>query len=343
MSSEWLDHTMMKESSMAQVVVYDEFGEADVLRIVDEPVGGPGAAEIVVRIEAFGINRLDQMMRAGQYPALIRLPHARLGVEGAGTVHAVGAGVDGLSVGDKVIITAVPDADIRGTYAEYVTVPAQRVIGWPDGIDLIGAAALWVSYSTAYGALIEKARTRPGDHILITAASSGVGLAAIQVANQIGAIPLAVTRSPDKKPALLKAGAAAVFPSDTEDVASAAKSYTGGLGVDIILDSVMGPGLAQLAGAAKAGGTLVTVGWLDPRPASFPMGQLTIYPYASFEHTLDPAAVQRIASFLGAGLRSGALQPTVDRVFSFADVAEAHRYLEQGQHIGKIVVTHSSE
>jgi NADPH2:quinone reductase len=325
---------------MAQVVVFDEFGGAEVLRIVDEPISEPGAAELRIKIEAFGVNRLDQMMRAGQYPAPIRLPHARLGVEGTGTVDAIGLGVEGFSVGDKVIITAVPDADIRGTYAEYAIVPANRVIERPEGVDTVGAAALWVSYSTAYGALVEKAAMRPGAHVLITAASSGVGLAAIQIANQIGAVPLAVTRSPDKKDALLNAGAAAVVSSDSEDIATAARSYTDGVGVDIIIDSVMGPGLAQLASAAKFGGTLITVGWLDPRPASFPMNPLTIYRYASFEHTLDPAAVRRIASFLRAGLRSGALRPTVDRVFTFADIADAHRHLEQGQQIGKIVVAH---
>lgn len=324
---------------MARVVVFDEFGGADVLRIVDEPVDEPGAAELRIKIQAFGVNRLDQMMRAGEYPAPIRLPHARLGVEGTGTVDAVGPGVEGFVIGDEVIITAVPDADVRGTYAEYTIVPASRVIPRPDGIDAIGAAALWVSYSTAYGALIEKAAMRPGDHVLITAASSGVGLAAIQIANQLGAVPLTVTRSPDKQDALLRAGAAAVFRSDRDGVAEAARSYTNGVGVDVIVDSVMGPGLAHLASAAKLGGTLVTVGWLDPRPASFPMNPLTIHRYASFEHTLDPASVRRIAAFLSAGLRSGALRPTVDRVFPFADIAEAHRHLEQGQQMGKIVVT----
>lgn len=323
---------------MAQVVVFDEFGDADVLRIVDEPISEPAEGELRVHIDAFGVNRLDQMMRAGQYPGPIQLPHARLGIEGSGTVDAVGPGVEGVSVGDKVLITAVPDADIRGTYAEYAIVPANRVIERPPGLDTIGAAALWVSYSTAYGALIEKAAMRPGDHVLITAASSGVGLAAIQIANQIGAIPLAVTRSSEKEHALLQAGAAAVFTYDSEEIAPAVRSLTGGLGVDIIIDSIMGPGLAQLASAAKFGGTLVTVGWLDSRPASFPMNPLTIFRYASFEHTLDPAAVRRISSFLGAGLRSGALRPTVDRVFPFADVADAHRYLEQGHQMGKVVV-----
>lgn len=324
---------------MAAVVVFDEFGGPDVLRIVDEPVSEPGPGELRVRIEAFGVNRLDQMMRVGESPGPIRLPHARLGVEGTGTVDAVGAGVDGVSIGDEVIITAVPDADVRGTYAEYTIVPAARVIARPDGIDAVGAAALWVSYSTAYGALVEKAGMRPGDQVLITAASSGVGLAAIQIANQIGAVPLAVTRSSDKTEALLNAGAAVVITSDSENVAEAARRHSDGAGVDIIVDSVMGPGLAELAGAAKVGGTLVTVGWLDPRPASFPMMPITIHRYASFEHTLDPVAVRRIASFLAAGLRSQALRPTVDRVFAFTGVADAHRHLEQGRQVGKIVVT----
>ncbi|GAB7070511.1 zinc-dependent alcohol dehydrogenase family protein [Mycobacterium hodleri] len=327
---------------MAQVVVFDEFGSADVLSIVDEPISEPDAAELRVKIQAFGVNRLDQMMRAGEYPAPIRLPRAHLGVEGTGTVDALGPGVEGFSIGDDVIITAVPDADIRGTYAEYVNVPADRVIARPNGLDAVGAAALWVSYSTAYGALVEKAMMRPGDHVLITAASSGLGLAAIQIANQVGAIPLAVTRSPEKTDLLLRAGAAAVFGADATDVAQAARSHTGGAGVDVVVDSVMGPGLAQLATAAKTGGTLVTVGWLDPRPASFPMNPLTIHRYASFEHTLDPAAVRRIAAFLNAGLRTGALRPTVDRVFPFADIADAHRYLERGQQMGKVVVAHPS-
>lgn len=327
---------------MARVVVFDEFGDADVLRIVDESIEDPGPAELRIKIEAFGVNRLDQMMRAGHSPVPIRLPHARLGVEGTGAVDAIGSGVEGFAIGDKVIITAVPNANIRGTYAEYTIVPATRVIARPDAIDEVGAAALWVSYSTAYGALIEKAEMSPADHVLITAGSSGVGLAAIQIANQIGAVPIAVTRSPYKTDSLLRAGAAAVITSNSEDIASAAKDYTNGVGVDVIVDSVMGPGLAQLASAAKMGGTLVTVGWLDPRPASFPTNPLTIHRYASFEHTLDPSAVRRIASFLGAGLRSGAILPTIDRVFPFTAIAEAHRYLEQGQQIGKVVVTHSA-
>lgn len=325
---------------MPRVVVFDETGTPDVLHVVDEPVEEPGPDEVHVRLEAAGVNRLDQLMRSGAYPRPFRLPHARIGCEGTGIVDAVGAGVDTVAVGDPVIITAVPRMDLNGTYGEYTTVPAASLIARPDGLDPVGAAALWVSYSTAYGASIEKAGMRPGDTVLITAASSAVGLAAVQVANQIGAVPVAVSRTGAKRDALLAAGAAAVFAADEQDVPRAVREFTGGTGVDIILDSVMGPGLADLATAARFGGTLVTVGWLDPRPASMPTNApLTIHRYMSFEHVLDPVVVRRMAAFLGAGLRTGALRPTVDRVFALDDVVEAHRHLESGTQIGKIVLT----
>ncbi|MGP3754163.1 zinc-dependent alcohol dehydrogenase family protein [Streptomyces sp. IBSNAI001] len=325
---------------MPRVVVFDRTGAPDVLHLVDEPLDAPGTGEVRIRIEAAGVNRLDQMMRAGHYPGPVRLPHARLGCEGTGTVDAVGPGVEGIAAGDAVIITAVPAMDLNGTYAEHTTVPATSVVPRPAGLDATGAAALWVAYSTAYGALVEKAGTRAGDHVLITAASSAVGLAAIQVARQIGAVPLAVTRTGAKKDALLAAGAEAVIATDRDDVSEAAHRLSGGVGADVILDTVMGPGLADLAKAAKPGGTLVTAGWLDPRPASFPMNwPLTILGYASFEHTLDPTVVRRIAAFLEAGLRTGALRPTVDRVFRLDDIVAAHAYLEEGHQVGKIVVT----
>lgn len=325
---------------MPRAVVFDEFGAPEVLRIVDEPVAKPAAGEVRVKIEAFAVNRLDQMIRSGNSPRPIPVPHARLGVEATGIIDALGPGVEGLGIGDAVIITAIPDLGSNGTYADYTIVPAGRVIARPAGLDVTSAAALWVAYSTAYGALIEKAAIRPGDHVLITAASSSVGLAAIQIANHIGAVPIAVTRRTAKKDSLLTAGAGTVIATDRDDIVEATHRYTGGAGADIILDSVMGPGLAELAKAARQfSGTLVTVGWLDPRPAPFPMYPITMVRYMSFEHTLDNVVVRRMAAFLTAEVRTGALQPTIDRVFGLDDIVEAHRYLEKGQHVGKIVVT----
>jgi NADPH:quinone reductase-like Zn-dependent oxidoreductase len=325
---------------MPRVVIFDETGDPDVLHVVDEPTPEPGPGEVRVRIEAAGINRLDQLMRSGNFPRPFRLPHARLGCEGTGVVDALGPDVAGLAPGDPVIITAVPAMDVDGTYADYTIVPAERLVRRPDGLDAVTAAALWVSYSTAYGGLVEKAGLRPGDRVLITAASSTLGLAAIQIARQLGAVPLAATRTAAKRSALLAAGAEAVFAADEGDVATAARTHLGGDGVDVILDSVMGPGLADLALAARPNGSVVTAGWLDPRPASMPRNApLTIYRYMSFEHTLDPAVVRRMAAAFTAGLRTGALAPTVDRVFPLDDVVAAHRHLERGEHFGKIVLT----
>ena len=116
---------------MPRVVVFDETAAPDMLHIVDEPAGEPAAEEVRIKIEAIGVNRLDELMRVGSSPRPVRLPHARLGCEGTGIVDAVGSGVEGLSVGDAVIITAVPTMDVNGTYAEYTVVPASAVIPRP--------------------------------------------------------------------------------------------------------------------------------------------------------------------------------------------------------------------
>ncbi|WP_244938938.1 zinc-dependent alcohol dehydrogenase family protein [Actinomadura madurae] len=321
--------------------MFDEFGGPEVMHVVEEQVVEPAAGEVRVRIEAFAVNPLDQMMRSGSSPAIVPLPHARLGVEGTGVIDAVGAEVAGLRIGDPVIIAAIPDASVRGSYAEYTTLPASRVVARPAGLGITEAAAIWVAYSTAYGALIEKARMRPGDHVLITAASGGVGRAAMQIANQIGAVPIAITRHTAKKDELSAAGAAAVIATDHMDVIEAVGHHTGGTGADIVLDVVMGPGQQDLSKAARPGGTLVAAGFLDPRPTSFPASTpLTIFGYRSFEHTLDPVVVKRMAAFLNAGVRLGALAPAIDKVFVLDDIVEAHRHLENGLHAGrKIVVT----
>jgi NADPH:quinone reductase-like Zn-dependent oxidoreductase len=325
---------------MARAVVFDEIGGPEVLKIIDIPVADPGPGQVRVKVEAFGINRADQMMRSGVYAYLPQFPHARLGVEAAGVVDALGDGAAGLKPGQEVVVTAVPHMDLDGTYAQYVNLPASTVIPRPGGQGAVEAAATWIAYATAYGALVEKAGLRAGDHVLITAASSAVGLAAIQVANRVGAVPVAVTRGPGKRETLLGTGARHVIVSSEQDTVEAVRELTVGAGADIILDSVAGPGLPELAKAARSGGTIVMTGWLDTRPALLPMSwPLTVIGYVNFEHTLDPAAVARIAAFLDSGLRSGALSPAVSKVFPFDQVADAHRYLESGSQLGKVVVT----
>jgi NADPH:quinone reductase-like Zn-dependent oxidoreductase len=326
---------------MPRVVVFDEFGGPEVMHVVEEPVVEPGAGEVRVRIEAFAVNPLDLMMRSGTSPAPVPLPHARLGVEGTGVVDALGPDVTDLEVGDPVILAAIPDATVRGSYAEYTTLPASQVFARPAGLGIAEAAAIWVAYSTAYGALVEKAGMRPGDRVLVTAASGAVGRAAMQVANQIGAVPIAVTRHTAKRDDLLASGAAAVIATDKADVGEAVRRHTGGTGADIVLDMVMGPGQHDLLEATRPGGTLVAAGFLDPRPTPVPsQAPVTIFSYRSFEHTLDAVVVNRMAAFLNAGVRLGALRPAIAKVFGLDEVVQAHRHLAEGLHGGrKVIVT----
>jgi NADPH:quinone reductase-like Zn-dependent oxidoreductase len=320
---------------MARVVAFDEFGGPDVLHLIDTDPGEPGPGEVRVRIEAFAINPLDLMTRAGTSPAPVALPGARLGVEGTGFVDAIGAGVTDLTPGAAVIIAALPDAVVNGSYAEYVTLPASRLLLRPPALTVPDAAAIWVGYSTAYGALIEAAGMQAGDRLLVNAASGSVGRAAIQLARTVGAEPIAVTRERAKRADLLAIGASAVVATDEEDLVAAVRRHTDGAGADIVLDLVTGPGQQELAAAARPGASLIAAGFLDLRPA--PGDGPAFERYMSFAHTLDPAVVARMAAHLGAHLDE--LRPRVGEVLTMDHVAEAHRQVEQGAGTGKVVVT----
>lgn len=324
---------------MPRVIVFDEFGGPDVMHVVDEPVPTPATGEVRVRIEAFAVNPLDLMMRAGTSPAPVPLPHARLGVEATGIVDAVGSEVTGISIGTPVVLTAVADAAARGTYAEYTTVPASCVIPRPGELDVADAAGIWVAFSTAYGALVETAAMRRGHRVLINAATGAVGRAAIQVACEVGAVPIALTRNSANEDDLLNVGAAAVVAADRDNLVEAVRYHTDGDGVDIVLDLVAGPGQRQLWEAARPGATLMAAGFLDPRPSSTPIGAVTVHRYKGFVHTLDPEVVARMATFLADGLRRGGLRPTIGTVLTLDEVADAHRLVENGTHRGKVVLT----
>lgn len=326
---------------MSRAIVVDEFGGPEVLRIVDEPVDAPAAGEVGVRIEAFAVNPLDAMMRSGTSPGPVPLPHAHLGIEGTGTVDALGADVSGFRIGDPVILTAVTDPARRGTYAEHITVPATALIARPAELDVVEAAAIWVAFSTAYGALVEVAAMQPGDRVLISGASGAVGRSAMQIARQLGAVPIAITRHAAKAEELLAAGAARVIATDHEDVVPTVREMTGGAGADIVLDLVRGPGQQELLRAARPGATLVAAGYLDARPTP-PPGQTTVrvVGYRGFDLLADPAVAERMEAFLADGVRRGTLRPAIDRVVPLDEVVEAHRRADEGLHGGrKIVLT----
>ncbi|MFD8033143.1 zinc-dependent alcohol dehydrogenase family protein [Streptomyces sp. NPDC059717] len=327
---------------MARLVQFDRLGGPEVLTLRHVEVGTPGAGEVRIRVDAIGLNRAEIMYREGAYFDRPAFP-STLGYEAAGVVEAVGEGVDGLAEGDPVAVVPAFLQSEYGTYGDHVVVPAAAVVPRPANLDPVRAAAVWMAYITAYGPLIESGRVRPGDHVLITAASSSVGLAAIQIARHIGAIPVATTRGSGKRQRLLDAGAAHVIVTDEEDLPARVKEITGGEGVRLAFDPVAGPGVETVALAIAPGGSLVVYGALDPRPTPLPNAhsypELTSSTYTLFTITKNPERLRRAVAFINAGLASGSFNPVVDRTFDLADIVEAHRYMAANGQVGKIVVT----
>ncbi|KGM35196.1 zinc-dependent alcohol dehydrogenase family protein [Inquilinus limosus] len=328
---------------MARIVRIHELGGPEVLRIDEVEVPPPGPGEIRLRVKAIGLNRAESMFRTGYYPESPNFP-ARLGYEAAGVVEALGPGVTGFAVGDGVSI--VPPLSITrwGSYGEIANVPAEVTVKHPASLSWTEAAAVWMQYVTAYGALIEIAGLGRGDAVLINAASSSVGLAAIQIANRIGAVSIAATRTAAKAAALRDAGAAHVIVTGEEDLAARARTITGGTGVRAVFDPVAGPGVTALAEALGHGGILIEYGALSPEPTPFPLFPalvkgLAVRGYQYKEIVSDPARLDRAKRFIVEGLADGSLKPVIDRVFPLDQIVEATRYLEANQQIGKIVIT----
>ncbi|WP_067489230.1 zinc-dependent alcohol dehydrogenase family protein [Actinomadura hibisca] len=329
---------------MARTVRFHEHGGPEVLRLEDVEVGEPGPGELAIRVEAIGLNRAETLFRSGNYIEPVRRFPARLGTEAAGVVEAVGADVTGFEAGQRISVVPSFSMNDYGVYAERAIVPAAAVVHRPEGVGAVEGAAVWMPYVTAYGALVEVGGMSAGDTVVLTAASSSVGLAAIQIARRVGAVPIATTRTRAKKDALLKAGAAEVIVTDEEDVASRVLDLTAGRGAEFVFDSVAGPGVLDLAKAVAPGGTLFLYGMVSGLPTPYPgfelgMPALNMRTYTIHETTRDPERLRRAAAFVNSGLSSGAFQPVVDRTFDLAETAEAHRYMEAGNQIGKIVIT----
>src|SRR4051812_19963992 len=198
---------------MATVVRFHELGSPDVLRLEDLEVPPPGPVEVKIKVEAIGLNRAELAFRAGRYLERPKLP-SRLGYEAAGTVMAVGEAVKGFAPGERVgVIPAFSMAEYA-TYGEEILVPAHAVVKCPPDVTSTTFAAVWMQYLTAYGGLIDIGALQPGEHVLITAASSSVGLASIELALAAGAIPIATTRTGAKREALLRAGARHVIATE---------------------------------------------------------------------------------------------------------------------------------
>ncbi|AWN14813.1 zinc-dependent alcohol dehydrogenase family protein [Salinisphaera sp. LB1] len=327
---------------MTRAVRIHETGHADVLKIEDVTVGEPGEGEVRIKVEAIGLNRAEVMFREGAYLESPNLP-AGMGYEGAGVVEAVGPGVSDFAEGDAVAVAPAFSMNAYSMYAESTIVPAYALTARPAGLDAIQSAAVWMAYLTAYGALVEFGQLQAGEAVLIPAASSSVGLAAIQIANHIGATPIAMSRTNAKVEQLKQAGAAHVIVSESQDIAGETMRLTNNAGARIVFDPVAGSTVNDLAAAMSPGGTLFLYGALANQPTPFPLftalgKALTLRGYTVLEIFADRDAFARGKRFVFDGIAAGTLEPTVDQVFGFDDIVAAHRYMESNQQFGKIVV-----
>jgi NADPH:quinone reductase-like Zn-dependent oxidoreductase len=328
---------------MSRVVRFHETGGPEVLKIEDLDVRPPGPGEVRIAVKALGLNRAEAMFRSGRYLEEPK-PPTRLGYEAAGTIEAIGSGVEGFQIGDAVSTIPAFSISEHGVYGELAIVPARAVVKHPASLSWTEAAAIWMQYATAYGAVIGIADLKAGDTILIPAASSSVGIAAIQIANLIGATPIALTRKSNKRGALLELGAKHVIATEEQDLVAEVMKLTGGKGARVVFDPVGGPTVEKLVAAMAQYGILFLYGALSTDPTPLPLFEvlgkmLTIRGYMLLEFTTDPRKLEPMKKFIVDGLTSGKLKPIIAKTFPLDQIVEAHRYLESNAQIGKIVVT----
>ncbi len=329
---------------MPKVVRFHHTGDADVLQLDELPMPDALSREVVLNVEAFGLNRAEIMFRRGEYPQYEPELPSTIGYEAAGTVAAVGADVTAFKIGDRV--STIPSFKMGRywSYGEVARVPEHAVAFYPERLSATEGAAIWMPYVTTYGALVEYGKLEAGEHIVITAASSSVGIAAMQMAKALGAIPIAVTSNPNKRDFIVAQEPAHIIVSSTEDVAARILAITDNKGADMIFDPVSGPSVADLCRATAYQGRLFIYGRLEPEPTPFNVGLglakgLTMRGYSLFEVVNFPDVFERARQHVYDGLDRGAYQPVIDSTFPLERVADAHRHMASNTQKGKIVVT----
>jgi NADPH:quinone reductase-like Zn-dependent oxidoreductase len=328
---------------MSRIIKFAKSGGPEVLEFIETQVAAPGPAEVRIKVKAIGLNRAESMWRNDAYTEPVKYP-AGLGYEAAGIVDAVGAVVTGFAVGDAVNVIPSFSMNQYATYGEVIIVPAYAVVKHPSSLSFEQAASAWMMFVTAYGALIEDAKVGKGDFVLIPAASSSVGLAAIQLSNYARATPIALTRTSAKKQQLLEAGAAHVIATDEVDLVQEVMRLTDNKGARVAFDPVGGPNFPKLISALAFQGIVYIYGALaegdTPMPVLAMIAKMPVIKghniwLTTGDETRRKAAVEYVLK----GLENGALKPVIDRTFKFDEMVEAHRYLEQSGQFGKIVVT----
>ncbi len=316
-----------------------EPGEPDVLVPVERPTPVPGSGDVLIKVAAAGVNRPDVMQRRGKYPpppGASDIP----GLEVAGTVDQIGPDVTGWKIGDAVCALVA-----GGGYAEYCVAPAPQCLPVPRGLDLVSAAAIPETFFTVWTNVFERGRLDAGESILVHGGSSGIGTTAIQLARARGARVFATAGSPEKCTACEQLGAERAINYKDTDFLEAVRAATGGRGVDVVLDMVGGEYFARNIDALAVEGRLVEIATLRGAKAELTIPTIMQRRLTITGSTLRARSVAEKGAIARAVhthvwplLESGAVKPIVYKTFPLQHAADAHRVMEAGIHIGKLVL-----
>ena len=315
------------------------FGPPEVLKIAERPDPFPAPGEILIDVAAAGVNRPDVIQRYGKYPpppGASDLP----GLEVAGTVAALGAGVSGWSVGDPVCALLA-----GGGYAERAAVPHEQCLPIPKGLTAIQAAAIPETFFTVWTNVFQRGKLTAGETILIHGGTSGIGTTAIQLAKAFGARVFATAGSDDKGAAMRKLGADEAFNYRTQDWVAAGKRVTGGEGVNLILDIVGGDYIARNLDLLSVEGRLIQIAFLKSPKAEVDFSLLMRKRCTLTGSTLRPRSpaekgviARELLEHVWPLLEKGVVAPVIHKTFPLANAADAHRMMEESTHIGKLVL-----
>jgi NADPH2:quinone reductase len=328
--------------SAERSVRFYELGGPEVLRLEAQPERQPGPGEVRFRVQAIGLNRAEALFRRGEYTQKPQLP-SRIGYDAVGEIDAVGPDVTDVRVGARVATIPAFTMSQHGVYGDVAIVPARAVVPWPEALSAEQAVSLWTAFLTVWGGLIQDGALGRGEWVLLTAAASSVGIAAIQTALAQGARVIGTTRSESKREALLRAGAEHVIVTESEDLVARVHELTGGHGADVVFDAVAGAQLERCAQAMADRGRLVVYGYLGGMSPPLPLVPmlrkgLTVRAHSIFRVTSNPALLSEAVDFIQNGVARGAFRPLVDRTFPLERIVKAHRYLEGSEQVGKVVV-----
>ena len=317
-----------------KAIVVREYGEPEVMKLEDVPTPEPGDGQVLVKVEAAGVNPVDTYLRTGIHAHAPELPYTP-GKDGAGTVEKLGSGVTNVKPGDRVYTAG----SISGTYAEQGLFGERQLGVLPDNVPFEKGAGVWTPYATSYRALFQKAQAKSGETVLIHGASGGVGIAAVQWAKDAGLNVIGTASSDEGKQLVEQQGADAVFDHTDEDHFGEIREYTGGKGVDVIIEMLANVNLERDFEALAMFGRIVVVGnrgsvQFTPRLAM--TKDATIYGMSLFNS--PPEKLAEVHAAVIDGLRRGAIDPVVGESIPLAEAPRAHHQVIENKASGKIVL-----